>query len=214
FNRWIDETAAFIRSLDPHHLISTGSEGTVGALGSEEYFVEAHRTPNIDYLTFHLWPLNWGWFDPTRWEETLPGTETKAVAYINRHFALARSLGKPIVMDEFGIGRDEGKIHHGTPTRARDRYFRLVYRLLEDSVRAGAPFGGSNFWTWGGEGSALNPDGMWKVGDPFLGDPPQEKQGLNSVFVSDTSTIGIIRDHAKALKTIHLQDSPLVRKEP
>ena len=202
FYQWIDETAAFIHSLDPNHLVSTGSEGTAGTLDSDEYFLKAHATPNIDYLTCHLWAFNWGWFDPTRWEETLPSSETKAAAYINRHFALARTLGKPLIMDEFGLGRDGGIIDPGTPTKARDRYYSLIYRILEDSVRAGAPISGSNFWAWGGEGSARHEDGMWKPGDPFVGDPPQEPQGLNSVFVSDASTLAIIRAHGEAMRAL------------
>ena len=199
FYKWIEETARFIHELDTNHLVSSGSEGIVGTLQVEEYFLEAYRTPSIDYLNLHLWPLNWGWFDPNAWEATLPRTETNAVNYINRHMALARALGKPIVMDEFGLGRDEGRIHPGTPTQARDRYYRLICSVLEDSARAGAPFAGSNFWAWGGEGVAQHPDGMWQPGDPWVGDPPQEPQGRNSVFMSDTSTISILRDHAKAM---------------
>jgi mannan endo-1,4-beta-mannosidase len=202
FYRWIDQTALFIHSLDTNHLVSTGSEGTVGTLNSDEFFVASHRTPHVDYLTFHLWPLNWGWFDPERWEETLPPTETKAAAYISRQFALARTLNKPVVMDEFGLGRDGGKILPGTPTTARDRYYRLILQIVQDSARAGAPIAGSNFWTWGGEGSARHPDGMWRMGDPFIGDPPQEPQGRNSIFVSDTTTLRIISTHARAMENL------------
>jgi mannan endo-1,4-beta-mannosidase len=199
FYRWIDETAQFIHGLDTNHMVSAGSEGTVGTLRSEEYFLRAFETPHIDYLNLHLWPLNWGWFNPVAWERTLPQTEINAVEYFNRHMALARTLGKPIVMDEFGLGRDGGRYHPGTPTQARDRYLRLICKVLEDSARAGAPLAGSNFWAWGGEGAAQHPDGMWQRGDPFVGDPPQEPQGRNSVFISDTSTIGILRAHAKAM---------------
>jgi mannan endo-1,4-beta-mannosidase len=38
---------------------------------------------------------------------------------------------------------------------------------------------------------------MWKIGDPFVGDPPQEPQGRNSIFISDTSTLRIIGEHAR-----------------
>jgi len=37
---------------------------------------------------------------------------------------------------------------------------------------------------------------MWKAGDGFVGDPPQEPQGLYCVFDSDASTIAIIQAHA------------------
>lgn len=206
FYRWIDETAMFIHGLDSNHLVSAGSEGTVGTLQSEEFYRRAFQTPHVDYLNFHLWPLNWGWFNPQSWQATLPTTETKAIAYIHQHLALARTLAKPIVMDEFGLGRDEGNILPGTPTQARDRYYRVICRVLEDSARAGAPIAGSNFWAWGGEGSARHPDGMWRSGDSFVGDPPQEPQGRNSVFASDTSTIRIIREHAWTMHNLHITD--------
>jgi mannan endo-1,4-beta-mannosidase len=214
FYRWIDQTAMFIHSLDTNHLVNAGSEGTVGTLQSEEYYLQAYRTSHVDYLNLHLWPLNWGWFNPKQWEETLPPTETKAVAYINQHIALARRLGKPIVMDEFGLGRDNAEILPGTSTRARDRYYRLIFRILEDSARAGAPIAGSNFWGWGGEGRAQHPDGMWRMGDPFVGDPPQEPQGRNSIFISDTSTIRIIREHGLQMLKLGAAGSLIVSKQP
>jgi len=206
FYRWIDETAKFIHELDSNHLVSAGSEGTVGTLRSEDFYRRAFQTPHVDYLNLHLWPLNWGWFNPENWQATLPSTEIKAIAYINQHLALARTLAKPIVMDEFGLGRDGGKILPGTPTQARDRYYRVICRVLEDSARAGAPIAGSNFWAWGGEGSARHPDGMWRSGDSFVGDPPQEPQGRNSIFASDTSTISIIREHAWTMRNLHVAD--------
>ncbi len=204
FYHWIDTTAKFIHSLDPNHLVNAGSEGLVGMLQSEEYFREAFKTPALDYLTLHLWPLNWGWFNPQKWQETLPPTETKAIAYINRHLALARELGKPIVMDEFGLGRDGGAILPETPTQARDTYFRLIYSVVVDSVKNDAPIAGTNFWAWGGEGKAQRADGMWQPGDPYVGDPPQEPQGRNSIFISDTSTLRVIRENALQMRSLEI----------
>jgi mannan endo-1,4-beta-mannosidase len=205
FYRWLDQTAMFIHSLDPNHLVNAGSEGIVGTLQSEEYYLKAFQTPHIDYLNLHLWPLNWGWFNPGRWEETLPSTKIKAIAYISRHLELARKLGKPIVMDEFGLGRDGGAILPSTSTKARDEYYGLIYQVLEDSASSGAPIAGSNFWAWGGEGFARHSDGMWQIGDPYVGDPPQEPQGRNSVFLSDTSTLRIVREYARRMNTLNVK---------
>jgi mannan endo-1,4-beta-mannosidase len=159
----------------------------------------------------HLWPLNWGWFDPKRIPETLPQTETKALDYIAKHLDLARQLNKPIVMEEFGLGRDGGVFQLGTPTTARDRYYTLILRSLYDSARVGAPLAGYNIWAWGGEGSAQHPDGVWRKGDPFVGDPPQEPQGRNSIFLSDTSTLRIIRENAMQMMRLGTVDSLLVK---
>ncbi len=214
FYRWIDQTALYIHSLDTNHLVSTGSEGTVGTLQSSEYFLQSHRTPHVDYLTMHLWPLNWGWFDPKRIPETLPRTESNALGYIAMHLALARQLNKPIVMEEFGIDRDSGKIQPGTPTTARDRYFGLILRALYDSARSGAPIAGYNLWAWGGEAAARHADGVWRKGDPFVGDPTPEPQGRNSIFVSDTSTLRIIKESALKMIRLGVVDTLFVSRFP
>jgi len=36
----------------------------------------------------------------------------------------------------------------------------------------------------------------------YVGDPPQEPQGRNSVFDSDASTIAVIKAHVAALKPL------------
>jgi mannan endo-1,4-beta-mannosidase len=204
FYSWIDQTANFIHSLDTNHLVSSGSEGTIGTLQSSDFFLESHRSSHIDYLTFHLWPMNWGWFDPKRVDETLPVTETKALGYIASHLALARQLNKPIVMEEFGLDRDGGAISPGSSVTIRDRYFSMILRAIHDSAKADAPIAGCNFWGWGGEALAKHPDGVWRVGDPFMCDPPHEPQGRNSIFNGDRSTIGIIRENA--FKMLRMND--------
>ena len=213
YYRWIDETAGFIKSLDPNHLVCSGNEGLAGSIGSDECVLTAHRSKNIDYLTIHLWPLNWGWYNPQKMEETLPSSIEKATAYIAKHIEFARELNKPMVMEEFGLGRDSGAYALGTPTTARDRYYTKIFGILYDSARAGTPVAGSNFWGWGGEVKTQNADFIWKKGDPFTGDPPQEPQGRNSVFIGDRSTIAIIRNHAEKMKRLGVADSLYARTE-
>ena len=207
FNRWIDETALYIHSLDTNHLVSTGSEGTIGSLLSAENFTKLHSTPNIDYLTMHLWPRNWGWFDPLRSVETMPETETKAKEYISSHLGLARKLNKPIVLEEFGIDRDSSEFRPGTPTTVRDKYYEMIVSMVYDFARAGEPIAGYNFWAWGGEATAKHPDGMWRLNDPFTGDPPQEPQGRNSILAGDTSTIRILRENAFKFMRLGIADT-------
>jgi mannan endo-1,4-beta-mannosidase len=61
---------------------------------------------------------------------------------------------------------------------------------------------GVNFWAFSGSGkpNAERNDNMWKMGDDYLGDPPQEAQGLNSVFSSDP-TMQIIRKYNEQIKS-------------
>ena len=199
---WIDSTAAYIHLIDPNHLVTTGNEGTAGSLGSAEYYLEAHKSRYIDYVTFHLWAKNWGWFDAKRIEETYPSTKLKAIDYINEHIDFARLLNKPVTLEEFGMARDFENFSPGSLSTARDNYFQTIFELMYDSATAGAPVAGTNFWTWGGYGRAKNDDFRWRKGDSFLGDPPQESQGLNSVFDIDSSTIAILKKYAGLMNSL------------
>jgi hypothetical protein len=53
-----------------------------------------------------------------------------------------------------------------------------------------------------GAGRAANPDYWWKPGNDFVGDPPQEEQGLYSVFDSDASSLLLIKEYADKLHAI------------
>jgi mannan endo-1,4-beta-mannosidase len=208
FYRWMNRTAEYIHMLDTNHLVSSGSEGAVGFRWSNEVFLRSHESKYIDYLTFHLWPKNWGWFDPMNIDKTLQPSEEKAVEYIGSHLAMARQLRKPVVLEEFGFPRDSARCTPGTPTTARDRYYARILEVLEDSARSGAPIAGSNFWGWGGSARRKSADDVWRDGDPFLGDPLREPQGYNSIFLADTSTRRLLRLHAFRMMSIGGNDSP------
>ncbi len=200
FYRWIDETAAFIKSLDPQHLVSTGNEGLAGCADHDPCFEAAHDTPDVDYLTFHMWPKNWRWLLDEDMAGTIDGTLVNGEKYMARHSAYATNLNKPLVLEEFGLSRDAGSLEPGSPTTYRDRFYELVFDTIERSVESGGPFVGSNAWAWGGLGRAAHSDRQWQTGDTgYTGDPPQEPQGLNSIFDVDTSTLAILRAHARVL---------------
>jgi mannan endo-1,4-beta-mannosidase len=59
----------------------------------------------------------------------------------------------------------------------------------------------ANFWAWGSEGRVDSPKNFT---GKFLGDPPSEPQGLNSVFDTDTSTLVIIKNANAKLKTLRI----------
>lgn len=197
YKEWIASTTRFIKSLDSNHLVSTGSEGAMGTLRDLALYQEAHSLGEVDYLTFHLWPKNWNWFDVTRPEATFAEALIKSKSYLLEHLQVARALGKPIVLEEFGIERDAADYRQVSTTIHRDRFFKVIFGFLENQIRLSAPISGSNFWAWGGFGRAQSQDFIWRAGDPFMGDPPHEPQGLNSVFSGDKATLEILRAHAK-----------------
>jgi mannan endo-1,4-beta-mannosidase len=97
---WASDTAKFVKHLDPHHLIGVGDEGffatapnsgdnTVdGKSGDDTLALSA--IPQIDYLSYHLYPDSWG--KDADW-----GT-----SWITEHNLAARMLNKPAVLGEFG----------------------------------------------------------------------------------------------------------------
>lgn len=202
FKEWIADTAKYIHDLDENHLVTTGSEGSWGTLNDNELFMDSHRTPYIDYLTFHLWLKNWNWFDVTQPESTYEEALSKAFDYIDEHIEMAGQLNKPIVLEEFGVERDDADYKVQSGTVYRDRFYRRFFERIYARAAEGAPIAGSNFWSWGGLGRAQSDDFVWREGDGFTGDPPQEPQGLNSVFDVDASTLGILKAHAEAMQRL------------
>jgi mannan endo-1,4-beta-mannosidase len=191
--QWIADTSAYIHSLDANHLVSTGSEGVIGSARDAQLFDRAHRAPGVDYLTYHLWPKNWGWV--TSWDNAW----AKSSDYLNSHIDAARRLGKPIVLEEFGWERDGGVFALSAGTSQRDRFYRAVLETVVSRAAQGDPIAGFNFWAWSGAGRAANADFWWKEGNDFLGDPPQEEQGLFSVFDSDAGTLAVLREYSARL---------------
>ena len=150
YDRWIDETAGYIKELAPRQLVSTGSEGAMGSIGDLDLFLQAHKSANVDYLTFHLWPSNWSWIDHKDPAARLESGLKTSLEYIDRHIDAAGKLGKPIVLSEFGLNRDGGSYDPASGTAARDRFYRAIYGRLLQRMQAGDAIAGSNFWAWGG----------------------------------------------------------------
>jgi mannan endo-1,4-beta-mannosidase len=199
---WIGGTAHLIKSIDPNHMVSTGSEGTQGCINDPRCVVDAHSSPAVDYVTAHIWPQNWSWADPKDLSGSWPTAERNTRDYIAQQLAVARRINKPLVIEEFGFPRDGGSFDPRTPTSFKDLFYQLIYSAVLDSVGSGGPLQGCNFWGWGGEGRAQHADHHFIHGDAsYVGDPPHEPQGWYSVFDTDASTQEVVREYAKVLNT-------------
>ncbi len=199
FAEWIGATAKLIRSLDPNHMISTGSEGSHGCEQDIELFEKIHSFDEISYMNIHIWPKNWSWIETDDMASTIDVAKSNTTDYIAKHVEVAKKLGKPIALEEFGFPRDGMRFTLDTPTTYRDQYYQYVFDAVLSSAAEGGLLGGCNFWGWGGQITPSSESIFWRKGDQYCGDPAQEEQGLNSVFAADESTLEIIRSATNKL---------------
>lgn len=194
---WTYEIAAYIKQRAPQQLITSGIEGKYGY----EDFYNTHSSANIDYATCHLWVENWNEYnasDPTG--ASLQNAFTYAQEYIHNCSDWAVGMGKPIVLEEFGMARDAWrfpseplyKYNPGTPVSHKDRYYKHIFDIIEKLTSHGA-FSGANFWAYSGEGyPSQTPNEFDMV---WLGDPQHEPRGWYGVYHNDT-TMSVIKDFA------------------
>lgn len=198
FAEWIATTAATIRSIDGNHLVSTGSEGLYGCEVDEEFCEKIHADKNIDYLTIHIWPLNWGWASRTEPDSSIYNACRESSRYIALHMEMSKRINKPLVIEEFGYSRQANRNSLDANVTSRDIYYDYIFDHVETSATESGVIAGCNFWGWGGAGRA--DDSVWKPGDDYLCDPPHEPQGWYSVFDCDSTTISIIKESTSKLK--------------
>ncbi len=111
---WIDELAGLVKRLAPGHLVGTGEEGfdlsaegygPIAELGWRQV-LEAPgssfrlnlASPSIDFGSVHLYP--------EAWRISASQSITFGSAWIDGHAKVARELGKPLFVGEFGLPND------------------------------------------------------------------------------------------------------------
>jgi len=97
---WASDISAYIKSLDPNHMVAIGDEGWLTPpLGDGSYaysgyegvdFVKNLTISTLDYGTFHLYPDQWGY------------NYTWGNEWILQHYLIGKQAGKPVVLEEYG----------------------------------------------------------------------------------------------------------------
>lgn len=123
---WMAEMSAFVKSLDPDHLIAPGTWGYRTSWERREW-LEEHRLPTIDYCDAHIYPR-----DDT---DSFVDSPVALREFIDNRAAAALSINKPLVMGEFGMGTE------GYKGFSQVEWFRAYF---ESSARAGV--GGAIYW--------------------------------------------------------------------
>ncbi|RKR14921.1 mannan endo-1,4-beta-mannosidase [Maribacter vaceletii] len=194
YKEWINTTAKLIKGLAPSQLVTIGGEGnTNNSNFTNNNLLLDGNSDYIDYLTIHIWIQNWDWYNPQEPKETFSKALKKAKKYIKEHSKIAKKLNKPLVLEEFGIARDNNNYDPSASIIYRDLYYKKIFEIVLRSIKRGTPLKGANFWAWGGFGRPDVPKAFWKINDDFIGDPPHEAQGWYSVYDKDISTLQIIK---------------------
>lgn len=147
-------------------------------------------------MTLHLWPQEWGWYDPTN-PTGLNQTLVQVRDYLDQNLQIASDHQKPGVIEAFSIGRDVGSFRRWARTDQRDRFFEFIFDLVEKDDRVS----GSNFWGYGGLGNPFGFGKLWNTGEDFIGDTPNVPQGMYNVYFNDI-TMARVKDHSDILKAI------------
>jgi hypothetical protein len=109
---------------------------------------------SLDYVTSHLWVQNWDKYSPGMSDEGfVNSTIPWALSYIASSAAEAARLGKPLVVEEFGLPRDLGSLSPSSPTLRRDIYFSHIFQALTASASSQGVLAGVNFWAFAGGGA-------------------------------------------------------------
>ncbi len=188
YYNWVNQTSSLIQKLDTNHLVSVGSEGNAFMWWSKK-FKKEHRFTSIDYCTAHIWVQNWKWYKPEKHsDQKFEKVLRKASRYVNRHQKTAQKMHKPLVLDEFGLARDQGEFSDQGTTQRRDQFFSSIYK---HAVQKGIQQ--FNFWGYSGYGRPSSPRAIWQQGDDFIGDPAFEHQGWYAVYDTDHSTLNTVK---------------------
>ncbi|KAK3935804.1 glycoside hydrolase superfamily [Diplogelasinospora grovesii] len=128
---WATSTSAYIRSLDPSHMITLGDEG-FGLPGATSYpyqtsegvdFVKNLGIKDLDFGTFHLYPSSWS------------VSNSFGTAWVKDHAAACKKAGKPCLLEEYGVATDHCTVEKPWQQASLDL--------------ATQGMGGDMFWQWG-----------------------------------------------------------------
>ncbi|RYP46638.1 hypothetical protein DL768_007183 [Monosporascus sp. mg162] len=177
---WVDEMSTYVKSLDPHHLVTWGGEGGFNRPESDDGFYNGHDggdfdhelgLQNIDFGTFHSYP-DW-------WSKTVEWTGQ----WIRDHAAAGREAGKPVVHEEYGWMTNE----------ARKQYLGRV----SDITRLEA-LGGWQEITL----EERMPDMYWQFGYSGYSYGRNHDDGF-TIFLDDDEAQQLVYEHAAAVNELN-----------
>ena len=140
---WAKEMSAYVKSIDPYHMVSVGDEGFYNLpynsvkesscsyiwYGAEGVDFEKLMTINtIDFGTPHIYVDQWGM--------KYTGDGQDDMLWLKKHAETTKANNKPVILEEFGI-KDKS---------LRDSEYTQWYNVIEGNTYDGLEYAGSNYW--------------------------------------------------------------------
>lgn len=175
---WIGEMTAYVKSVDPNHLVSSGSANVSNRLSDLEI-------PTVDFGTWHGYPLYYNL------------TIDAFNEMIGDFCDMAKTAGKPVLMEEFGLARDKQGV------------LDIVRRWLRDVLAAiglaKPPIRQSEVYKYWLETIADHPDCagwlVWRlVSTQDSGDFPGDEHDRFDIRRDEGTTWNALKDAAKAMR--------------
>lgn len=149
---WFAEMSAYLKSLDPNHMVAPGAWGYRSSSERREWLAD-HAIPTIDYCDVHNYPRD----D----HDSFVDSPQALKEFIENRAAAAFSIKKPLVLGEFGMGVE------GYKGASQVEWYKA---LFDGNARAGAA--GVMFWI-------LTPDARRGYGVTYS--TPRDQQLLSEI---------------------------------
>lgn len=198
--RWIEEMAAYVKSIDKRHLLTVGTEGFYGPTSPpdkrsvnpgnwfDNYGLDFIRNSNItdvDFASVHLYPDNW--LLHAKLEEKLKFV----IQWITSHVEDGdEELKKPVLVTEFGLSHMVEGFDHSH----RDVFYKAVYDIVHESARRGGAGAGAFVWQLAVEGMEEYHDGFAIV--------PSERPSMQRLIKEQSCRLATVRYGEEEVKRI------------
>ncbi|KAL6614532.1 hypothetical protein ACP70R_036802 [Stipagrostis hirtigluma subsp. patula] len=202
--RWIEEMAAYVKSIDKKHLLTVGTEGFYGPSSPKSKvsvnpgywhdnygadFIRNSNTSDIDFASIHIYPDKW-----------LPhGKLEEKLKYVSRWIAShvadgEKDLGKPVLTTEFGVSHAV----KGFDESHRDAVYKAVFDTVYESAQRGGAGAGAFVWQLAAEGMEAYHDDFAVV--------PSEMPSLHRMLKAQSCRLAKLRrgegEEAKRTRSI------------
>ncbi|KAH7651357.1 Mannan endo-1,4-beta-mannosidase protein, partial [Dioscorea alata] len=165
--KWIEEMAGYIKTVDKNHLVTVGLEGFYGPRNTPEKltinpskwydttgtdFIRNSKTPAIDFASVHIYADQW-----------LIGAELEEkMRYINKWIISHiedgnKELKKPVLLTEFGLSDKNKDFDHSH----RDKLYKSIFDIMYKSAIENGAGAGALIWQ-------LMVQGMEKYADDYV----------------------------------------------